>query len=210
MKVELAGDGVEAPVAPEVRLERPDEVLVTLVLPERAEDTRAEVANVARRLAEDEAVRPQVAERGGPAFAAQCPPEEERLLRLQRRDAKAARPLTRHAHAGRDVWIGRRRRDRRAHALDEVAGISHRGALVDGGDDAVARAHDARSVVASALDHVAEPAVHVRFPGRERHREPLPRRAAHRFLPSRALRRYTHAGRSDSGRWYAATQTVMR
>src|SRR5919197_2353378 len=143
--VELPRDGVEAPVQPQVRVERAHEIEV-FVVSELAERAIHEFADVALRTAEDERVGSEVVEVRDTSVTAQRSPEDDGLLGLKQRDVRAGHTALGAAHADRKGVVARHLGEpppQRSGMCTRVDGFAVE--FVQRSSDARARANDARA-----------------------------------------------------------------
>src|SRR5207244_2639200 len=108
VQVEIARDGVQASVKPEIRVECADELGVLLAVGERAEGPVREVTDVALGAAQHEGVRAEVVEHRDEALAVQGATEDDRLLGLQEREMRTGRAPLGSAYPCRKTDVGGR------------------------------------------------------------------------------------------------------
>ena len=146
MEVQLARDAVDAALKSKVRVERLHEIRVPLVSAERTEDAIGERADLARGLAEDEAIGTEVVEVRRAAVAVRRAAEREGLLGLDKREVGAGRSGLRTCDARRELVVRDVGGHARAQPLPFAARVDGRGRRYDGSDETARGADDARVV----------------------------------------------------------------
>src|SRR5439155_3617194 len=117
VQIEIARHRVQAAVKAQVCIEGAQEVGVLLTIGERAEGAIGELANVALRPAEYEAVRPEVLEHRDGAVSVHRAAEHDGLLRLKKREVRAGGSALRTADARREGVVAVGPRETRAQRL---------------------------------------------------------------------------------------------